>query len=217
MSLILNAVFFGLILSFLLGPAFFALLETSIKKGFRSALFFDIGLIISDSIYLFASLFVAEKINSWLSSHPYIKYIAGSIFVILGLISIIKNYYQINKEKERLQEFPEIDSKNTNIIVYPFQLIIKGMGLNAINPGVLVFWIAACTFATEELNIQGNSLFYYFGITLLTMFAIDILKIYFSSKLKENLTNKAISVIGIIIGAIMVFFGIAIYFKDFQV
>jgi len=215
MSLIINAVFFGVILSFLLGPAFFALLETSIKKGFRSALFFDIGLIISDSIYLLASLFVAEKINSWFSSHPYIKYIAGSLFVILGLISIIKNYYQINKE--RLQEFSEIDTKNTNIIVYPFQLIIKGMGLNAINPGVLVFWIAACTFATEELNIQGNSLFYYFGITLLTMFSIDILKIYFSSKLKETLTNKAISIIGIIIGGIMMFFGIAIYFKDFQI
>ena len=60
-----------------------------------------------------------------------------------------------------------METKSTNVIVYPVQLIIKGMGLNAINPGVLV-WIAACTFATEELNIQGNYLFYYFGITLLT-------------------------------------------------
>ena len=201
----------------MLGPAFFVLIETSIKKGFKSALFFDVGLIISDAIYLLASLFVAEKINSWLSSHPNIKYIAGSIFVILGVISIVKNYFQINKEKGNPKEYSEMETKSTNVIVYPVQLIIKGMGLNAINPGVLVFWIAACTFATEELNIQGNYLFYYFGITLLTMFFLDILKIYFSSKLKETLTDKTIGVIGMVIGALMVFFGIAIYFKEFQI
>ena len=88
---------------------------------------------------MLASLFVAEKINSWLSSHPNIKYIAGSIFCNSRVISIVKNYFQINKEKENPKEYSEMETKSTNVIVYPVQLIIKGMGLNAINPGVLVF------------------------------------------------------------------------------
>ena len=68
MSLILNGIIFGFILSFLLGPAFFILIETSIKKGFKAAIFLNLGIILSDAIYLFASIFVAEKINYWLNN-----------------------------------------------------------------------------------------------------------------------------------------------------
>ena len=46
----------------MLGPAFFILIETSIKKGFKAAIFLDIGIILSDAIYLLAAFFVAEKI-----------------------------------------------------------------------------------------------------------------------------------------------------------
>ena len=217
MSVIANGIIFGFLLSFLFGPAFFVLIETSIKKGFKSALFLDVGILLSDAIYLLASLFVAERINSWLNANPYIKYVAGSVFLLLGFISIFKNYTNLKYQVEHNKEIKEIESSNNNIIVYPLHLIIKGLGLNAINPGVLVFWIASCTYATNELNIQGINLLYYFGTTLLTMFAVDILKIYFSSKLKQKLNNKTISIVGMLIGCILVFFGIAIYFKDIQI
>ena len=86
------------------------------------------------------------------------------------------------------------------MIIYPFQLIAKGFGLNAINPGVLVFWIAACTYATKELQIQGAGLLYYFGITIITLFSIDLLKIYFSSKLKNYLNPKNLCYLGSLLG-----------------
>jgi threonine/homoserine/homoserine lactone efflux protein len=96
-------------------------------------------------------------------------------------------------------------------------LLIKGLGLNAINPGVLIFWIAASTYATNELKLGDFQLFSFFGITLLTMFIVDVFKIYFSSRLKEKLDNKVLSVIGILIGGLMVFFGVAICLKDIQI
>jgi threonine/homoserine/homoserine lactone efflux protein len=216
MSIFVNGIVFGCLLSFLVGPAFFILLETSIKKGFKSALFLDIGILLSDAIYLLASIFVAEKINIWLASYTFIKYVAGSIFILLGVISIFKNYNGLKNEitkKSNLKELSDISENSIN----PFQLIVKGIGLNSINPGVLVFWIATCTYATNELNIQGIQLLYYFGTTLVTMFSVDILKIYFSSKLKEKLNDKAISIIGIVIGFILAFFGVAVYFKDIQI
>jgi len=216
MAVVLNGIIFGFLLSFLLGPAFFVLIETSIKKGFKSAVFLDLGILLSDAIYLLASLFVAEKINSWLNENSYIKYIAGSIFILLGLISIYRNYSNLKTENNLSNNLSEIET-NTDDIVYPLQLIIKGLGLNAINPGVLVFWIAACTYATNELNFEGIQLMYYFGTTLITMFSIDLLKIYFSSKLKTTLTNKTISILGISIGCLLIFFGFAVYFKDIQI
>ena len=217
MTIVLNGIFFGFLLSFMLGPAFFVLLETSIKKGFKSAIFLDIGILLSDAIYLFASIFVAEKINYWLNTYHNIKYVAGSIFIILGAFSIFKNYLSLKKNINKNKELKKIEINPENTSVYPLQLIMKGLGLNAINPGVLIFWIAACAYATNELNIKYFQLIYYFGTTLITMFCVDILKIYFSSKLKEKVTSKTISLIGIVTGSILVFFGIAIYFKDIQV
>jgi len=216
MAIIQNGIVFGIIISFMLGPAFFILLETSIKKGFKAAIFLDLGILLSDAIYLLAAFFVAEKINIWLTTNSFVKYIAGSVFITLGITFIYKNLIQIKKTNVAARDVKEIEAVKTNIIIYPFQLIIKGLGLNAINPGVLIFWIAASTYATKELNLGDLQLISFFGITLLTMFMVDILKIYFSSRLKEKLNNKVLSIIGMLIGCLMVFFGFAICFKDIQ-
>ena len=69
------------------------LIETSIKKGFKSAMFLDIGILISDGVYLLASLFIAEKINYWLYSISYVKYIAGSIFIIIEPFPSLKLHF----------------------------------------------------------------------------------------------------------------------------
>ena len=216
MEIIQNGIVFGIIISFMLGPAFFILIETSIKKGFKSAIFLDIGILISDAIYLLAAFFVAEKINLWLTTNSFVKYIAGSIFIILGVVSMYKNVIQLRLQTTEIKDVKEIEADPSKKIIYPFQLLIKGLGLNAINPGVLIFWIAASTYATNELKLGDFQLLSFFGITLLTMFVVDVFKIYFSSRLKEKLDNKVLSIIGVLIGGLMVFFGLAICLKDIQ-
>lgn len=214
MEIIQNGVVFGILISFMLGPAFFILIETSIKKGFKAAIFLDIGILLSDAIYLLAAFFVAEKINLWLTTNSFVKYIAGSSFFVLGIVSVYKNIIQIKLNNLPVNEVKEIETDTSKKIIYPLQLLIKGLGLNAINPGVLIFWIAASTYATNELKLGDFQLLSFFGITLLTMFIVDIFKIYFSSKLKEKLDNKVLSIIGILIGGLMIFFGLTICLKD---
>ena len=216
MEIIQNGIVFGIIISFMLGPAFFILIETSIKKGFKSAIFLDIGILISDAIYLLAAFFVAEKINLWLTTNSFVKYIAGSIFIILGVVSIYKNVIQLRLQTTEIKDVKEVEADPSKKIIYPFQLLIKGLGLNAINPGVLIFWIAASTYATNELKLGDFQLLSFFGITLLTMFVVDVFKIYFSSRLKKKLDNKVLSIIGVLIGGLMVFFGLTICLKDIQ-
>ena len=200
MEIIQNGIAFGILISFMLGPAFFILIETSIKKGFKSAIFLDIGILLSDAIYLLAAFFVAEKINLWLTTNSFVKYIAGSIFIILGVVTVYKNIIQIKLKTSQIKDLKGIETDSSKKIIYPIQLLIKGLGLNAINPGVLIFWIAASTYATNELKLGDFRLLSFFGVTLLTMFTVDVLKIYFSSKLKEKLNNKVLSIIGILIG-----------------
>jgi threonine/homoserine/homoserine lactone efflux protein len=211
MTILLNGILFGLLLSFLIGPAFFILIETSISKGFKTAFFFDLGILFSDAIYLVASFFVAKEINTWLIENPYIKYIAGGAFFIMGGVTFYKNFIKktetnFNQHKIEGEDLPS-----------PFASIIKGVGLNAINPGVLIYWIAACTYATEELKIEGIYLLYYFSATLLTMLLVDLGKIHFASKLKKRMTPKNIRSIGMGVGVALITFGIAICLKDINV
>ena len=219
-SILFHGILFGIILSFLIGPMFFLLLETSIKKGVRHAIFLDIGVLFSDVLYLIASFFFAQEINDKLDENSYVKYIAGGVFIVIGLVSIIKKSNYL-KNTSTL-DLDNISSTETKSKIFGFRkrtyvaLIAKGIGLNAINPGVLIYWIAACTYATEELQISGNNLIYYFAATLTTMFTVDLLKIYFASKLKSRLNNKNLALMSIIIGSALIIFGLAICFRDFN-
>ena len=47
----------GLLLSFMIGPVFFVLLETSAIKGFRAALCFDVGVIVADIVFISLAYF----------------------------------------------------------------------------------------------------------------------------------------------------------------
>jgi len=71
-------------------------------------------------------------------------------------------------------------------------------------------------FQSSNMKLGDLQLLSFFGVTLLTMFIVDIFKIYFSSRLKEKLDNKVLSIIGILIGGLMIFFGVAICLKDIQ-
>ena len=159
-NIIFNGVLFGVLLSFLIGPVFFVLIETSLNKGVRHAIFLDIGVLLSDILYLIASFYVAKEINEWLNENSFIKYIAGGVFIIIGVFSILKKRPHTKEAVLYNTEDKQVPYFKKRTFV---GLIAKGIGLNAINPGVLIYWIAACTYATEKLQVSNNFLIYYFG------------------------------------------------------
>ena len=61
-----NAVLLGFGLAFMVGPVFFTLIETSITKGFRAALTFDLGVVLADTMFItvsyFGSVTILQKI-----------------------------------------------------------------------------------------------------------------------------------------------------------
>ena len=61
MDLLLKGLVTGFILSIMIGPVFFVLLETSIRRGVKAALWMDFGVLISDLVYiLIAYVFYKE-------------------------------------------------------------------------------------------------------------------------------------------------------------
>ncbi len=227
-SIILNGVLFGILLSFLIGPVFFVLIETSLRKGAKHALFIDIGVLLSDIFYLLLAYSFSAQIINLLNEHTFVKYIAGCVFIIMGGFSILKKKVPTKEKKIDLEDIlleehacdpdcEEPDCKEERFRKRTaLGLIFKGVGLNVINPGVLIYWIAACTAATEELHTPPHLLPYYFIATLGTMFSVDMLKIYFAGKLKKRMTEPILQNISRVVGIIFVVFGILIFFKDFN-
>ena len=63
---ILSGIPWGIFLSFMIGPVFFILLETSIIKGFRAALVFDIGVVLGDIVFIAIAYSIHEAYNYFL-------------------------------------------------------------------------------------------------------------------------------------------------------
>ena len=52
-----NAILFGFFLSFMIGPVFFMLIQTSILKGARAAIAFNLGVILGDVAFIVIAYF----------------------------------------------------------------------------------------------------------------------------------------------------------------
>lgn len=209
-NLILGGVGLGLILSIMLGPVFFILLETSIKKGVKSALFMDLGVLISDILYISIAYIFVNQIAS-LQDHKFaywLPIVGGAIFIVFGLLTLRKKL-----PKRTKKGINPNDLKANNY----FATILKGFFLNAVNPGVLFYWLTIIgtlgtkqklSWCSEEMTV-----ILYLGVILITFFGIDVFKILGAKKLKNILTPSWMMIINRVLGIILVCFGFIFLFQ----
>ena len=201
-ELLFKAIVTGLILSMMIGPAFFLLLETSIKKGIKTALFFDFGILTSDLIYICIAYFLKAEIDKLLNGHnELLQIISGSTFLIFGIISILKKSSVANQE--------DIDNVSQTNKDYWLQFL-KGFMLNMANPLVIVYWFSVMTYSAKN---GANNLFetiLFIGILLSVFFSIDLLKIIGAKKLRPFITDPVLRSLNRITGSVLSLFGIVL-------
>ena len=98
----IDAVVFGFILSFSFGPIFFILLETSITRGIKQAVFMDFGVIVSDLLFFSLAYFGASKIATE-ENQPALFLLGGVILSVYSVISFINNAVKNKKIKKKKQ------------------------------------------------------------------------------------------------------------------
>ncbi len=203
MELILKAVFTGIILSLMIGPAFFLLLETSIKKGVRAALAFDLGILLSDLFYIaIAYIFYGEVAKLVAGKHTeLLKAIGGGLFIIYGVVSFFK--------KSKIQSQEEIDNSSNTSKDYLIQFL-KGLMLNLVNPMVIFYWFSVMALGTEHGADSWIDNILFIGILLITFFSIDVLKIMGAKKLRPFITDPLLRSLNRITGSILFLFGVVL-------
>lgn len=204
MDLILKGLVTGFILSIMIGPVFFVLLETSIRKGARAALWMDFGVLISDLVYiLIAYVFykeVADLNTGGDGDSSAFRIIGGAIFVLYG----VYNFFKKVKDHTFTAEFIPIST--TRDFVF---LALKGFLLNIANPLVIFYWFSVMTIGSEDTGgTSGWGMLFFLSIILVTFFGIDILKIFGAKKLRPLVTHRLLVGLNRLIGIVFVIFGI---------
>jgi threonine/homoserine/homoserine lactone efflux protein len=192
----------GLFLSFMVGPVFFILLETSITKGFRAAIVFDFGVVLGDIFFIAIAYLGSYRLIQSLKDKPALFIFGGIIMLAYGIISFVRL-----KNEEKMDD-EEIDR---DIIKRNYgSLFIKGFLLNVINIGVLGFWLAVIISVGPKLEMQNSRMITFFASVIITYLMVDCLKIVLAKQLKSKMTPNNILKIKKIISIVLMVFGFAL-------
>lgn len=206
MDIIFSGIAWGFFLSFMIGPVFFILIETSITKGFKAALTFDIGVVLADICFILIAYFSSFQLINKIKDEPALFLFGGAIMVTYGIISFIKL-----KNLKKTEIHVESDMYKKNYLT----LLAKGFLLNFINVGVLGFWLALIITIGPELDMNPKSLIQFFIFVISAYLCTDIAKILLAKQLKSKLTPKNILKVKKISSIILIFFGLVIMSKAF--
>ncbi|WP_395066937.1 LysE family translocator [Flavobacterium sp.] len=200
---IISAIPLGFFLSFMIGPVFFVLLETSVVKGFRAAIIFDLGVVLADIIFILIAYFSSYRLIESIKDDPALFIFGGLVMLTYGIISFVKN----NKDSKKGidEEDPTELAKNNYL-----SLFIKGFFLNFINIGVLGFWLAILITIGPQLELKASRMITFFATLIITYFITDIFKILLAKQLRNKLNPKNILRIKKFISIVLIISGIFI-------
>ena len=154
MDMLFDGIKIGLILGFMIGPIFFALVQTSVEEGFRAGAMVALGIWVSDFLFVLAVYFgvsyLADIVNT--QSFTLIMGIGGSIllacFGIASLLTIPKGLLTAS--------LPEYKRSSSYV-----SLFVKGFLINTINPFTVFFWLGIkFSFAAIATKINGLAILF---------------------------------------------------------
>jgi threonine/homoserine/homoserine lactone efflux protein len=195
----------------MIGPVFFVLLETSITKGIRAALALDLGVLLSDLLYvLIAYVFYSEVASLSSKDNRYIMNIIGGVlFLVYGIVTLLK------KTKTDFEGNSTLTIPNSKDMLV---LVIKGFLLNLANPMVIFYWFSIMTLGNsyvDDTTTMQYPIFFFLLVIILTFFSFDILKIVGAKYLRPLVTNKLLNGLNKLIGIIFSLFGVFLILRSF--
>ena len=199
---IIEGILLGLALAIMLGPALFALLQTSVHRGFRSGVLLASGIFMSD-LTILVSIFFGISQLIYNSEYYFIfGFIGGGILIAFGIYTFTRKGYKESEMRELKIKTPA-----------PITFILKGFILNFTNPGVWLLWMLWMATISSEYNKDKRSIIAFFLATLATVLTTDLIKCFIANRIKQKLQPKIMTIINHVVGVFLVIFGIVIIIR----
>jgi threonine/homoserine/homoserine lactone efflux protein len=207
-----EGMFLGLTVAIVIGPAMFALMQTSIKHGVKIGIFVAVGIFFSDLTIVVGSYFGASQVISNPRNHLVLGIIGGSVLFLFGLLTLIRRV----PKTEQVEAVSEIKVKRRG----PFPYFVKGYLLNIANPSLWVFWITSVVAINASYGGVHEKVALFFGGTLMMVLGTDILKAVLANKIKgasnpvvKTWVNRIVGVLFMIIGTFVIINSIWVYYN----
>ncbi len=207
-SLIYQAIVIILLLTFSFGPAFFALINTGIKFGYKTGSFLVLGVILSD---FFLCLLICLLVHFGMANLLHSEKTQTFFAIIGGVILIVFGAFFFKKQSVQQDEIIEIE----NQIPSPKLMLLKGFLLNLFNPTVWLLWLANVTAISKTLEYSLIKMIVFFSIVLGAVLLVELFKVKLAGKIKNYLTNKIMTIVNYITGTVLIVFGLILIYNHY--
>jgi threonine/homoserine/homoserine lactone efflux protein len=205
-SLIYQTIVIVLLLTFSFGPAFFALINTGIKHGYKTGSLLAMGVVLSDFIVCLLIIvlvhFGATNFIQDEKSQRFMGIMAGSMLIIFGAV-----HFRQPLPSDQVDEPLKLPTAGA--------MLARGFLLNSLNPAVWLLWLGNVTAVSKTLNYSVIKMILYFGMTLGIVLLVEVAKLVASGKLKALLTARLMYLINIFTGVLLVIFGLVLIYNHY--
>jgi len=201
---VIRGIGIGLVLTFLTGPVFFALIKTSIEKGFHAGVAMALGVVTSDVVFVGAILFGSQYFD--ISSQD--KRNAGVIgCVVLFALGI---YYIFKKSEVNYNNTVPSKLKRTGYF-------LKGFLMCILNPTLLFHWTVvigtASTLYIYGVPNRSLKIGVMFLTILIVQFGLDTTKAFYANKLRDKISVKFVHRLNEVAGIALIIASLILFDK----
>jgi len=199
---ILQGIAAGILFSFLTGPVFFSMIKTSIETGFKAGFSLAIGVVLSDMIFISATIFSSQFVDYNSKYNQYIGIIGGLFLLGVG------SYYLIKKVKVNYEISEALKIKRRGYI-------IKGFLMCLLSPTTLMFWIMVGGIVSVQLHYEMAEKIVFFMVAMATQLSVDAVKTYYAAKLRDRIKESTIQNLNRIAGGVIIIFALRLFLEVF--
>jgi threonine/homoserine/homoserine lactone efflux protein len=192
----------GFAFSFALGPVFFALIKTSLERGFRAAVSIAFGVIAADILLLAIAY---GGVDAFLPKSNgdvtfWVQILGGLLLLGLGVGTIAK--------KPRNTEGVILTNER-----YIFKHLSMGFFLNILNPANFFEWMGTASLLKTKYHFETFENVSFFAGALLAVFFTELSVAYFATRLRRILSVRVIYGINSVTGIVFIASGIWLFFE----
>ncbi|HMQ46392.1 MAG TPA: LysE family translocator [Saprospiraceae bacterium] len=193
----------GLILSSMIGPIFFALVQTSVEEGFRAGAMLGLGIWISDLIFISGVYFALSFVSKLVNTDYFALYLGwgGSITLFIFGLGILLTSPRPNWQA------------NASRFSSYWTLWLKGFLVNTINPFTFFFWLGLSTTVVIQGQLNPSQVIQYFAGILGTIIVTDTVKVALAKKIRTYMRPIHLLWLRRISGVALIVFAVALLIR----
>ena len=195
-DLVVKGLFAGLLISVMVGPIFFGLIQLALERSVRAALIYASGIWLSDLVYVR----LVQTGLGYISDIPNFRLIFGTVGALLLVAFGLGIYFSPLRKKA-------FNKEGASTLMGYF---LQGVAINVFNPFVFILWFSLLSNVSHE---AAHHQWIFVGTLLSIVVITDIIKAYSAHKIGRMMTDSNLIKVKKLSGVLLGVFGLVLFVR----